>query len=307
MSNQKSGSFNIIRFIQRPDKYKVICSNWHKITYYSVLCAAFFLKNYRKKYHEEIANLKKIGHFYNFPSHIDEPKQYEVLNDETLSLPYLMHKGKRLYFPANYSKEKITELYYGYLNHESILGIAVPGEKRAHRYQSSNFRINKDDVFVDLGCAEALFSLDVIETVEKVYLIENNPNWLDALKATFAPYKNKVIFVNKLITNYDSDTTITLETLLKNEIEKPLFVKMDIEGFETTVVKDSLSFIQSAPNLTIACCAYHRNNDAAELQSLFQSIGYKTEFSEGYMLFGLYDIPKFPYFRRGVLRAKRKK
>ena len=46
-------------------------------------------------------------------------------------------------------------------------------------------RIDENDVLVDVGCAEALLSLDVIEKLKKVYLVESNKMWLYGVKATF--------------------------------------------------------------------------------------------------------------------------
>ena len=39
------------------------------------------------------------------------------------------------------------------------------------------------------------------------------------------------------------------------------------------------------------------------LEQLFQQVGYRYEFSKGYMLFARYDQPAAPYFRHGVIRA----
>jgi 16S rRNA A1518/A1519 N6-dimethyltransferase RsmA/KsgA/DIM1 with predicted DNA glycosylase/AP lyase activity len=58
-------------------------------------------------------------------------------------------------------------------------------EKMPHQYQTSYFQVKKNDILLDVGCAEALFSLDVIDKVKKVILFESDSVWFDPLKATF--------------------------------------------------------------------------------------------------------------------------
>ena len=225
--------------------------------------------------------------------------------DDKIKLPYVLHKGKRLYMPLEYDKKRIEVVYRRLVEKESITSEGCLS-KSPHQYQSDTFKIEEGDVFVDVGCAEALLSLDVIEKVKKVYLIESDLRWLPALKATFAPYKDKVVFVNKLVTDTDGDTTITLATLLKEEQDNPLFIKMDIEGYETQVIGSSKDFLINHSNVKVACCTYHKSNDAELLDRMFQSFGYETTFSDGYMLF-CPDCLTPPYFRKGVIRALKKK
>ena len=156
---------------------------------------------------------------------------------------------------------------------------------------------------VDVGCAEALFSLDVIEQASKVYLIERDGIWKAPLLATFAPYKDKVVFVQKLASDKDGRTTVSLPSLLMSETSSPLFIKMDIEGYEPKVVRTLLPLFRERDGITLSCCTYHNNEDAATLEQLFQQVGYRYEFSKGYMLFARYDQPAAPYFRHGVIRA----
>ena len=47
-----------------------------------------------------------------------------------------------------------------------------------------------------------------------------------------------------------------------DESGKRMFVKMDIEGAEVSVLKGSLDFLKECSNLKIACCTYHREHDA---------------------------------------------
>jgi hypothetical protein len=79
---------------------------------------------------------------------------------------------------------------------------------------------------------------------------------------------------------------------------------MDIEGHETSVVESSKEFLLERQNIRIACCTYHRQNDADTLARIFSDSHYEIEYSDGYMLF-IYDELRAPYFRKGIIRAKK--
>ena len=159
---------------------------------------------------------------------------------------------------------------------------------------------------MDIGCAEALFSLDKVESAKKIYLIESNPMWTESLLATFEPWKNKVVFVQKYITNTISDYTTTLQDILNNESDDNLFIKMDIEGNELDVLKSSLDFLSKKKNVKIAACTYHRANDFDDISYLLKTNGYSLEVSDGYMVFVHDRKLSFPFFRHGLIRAVKK-
>jgi hypothetical protein len=220
-----------------------------------------------------------------------------------LKLPFVIHNGKRLYFPSTWTINRAGNIYKDFIENENILG-GNYREKSPHQYLTDNFCVKEDDIFLDIGCAEALLSLDVIDKVKKLYLIESNPLWYEALNATFAPYRDKVIIINKLISNTNTESTITLSSILKDEELSSLFIKIDIEGYETSVVEASRDILTHAKDIRMACCTYHKHDDASILANIFSALSYETEFSDGYMLF-TYDELKPPYFRKGMIRAKK--
>ncbi|MBR6370039.1 MAG: hypothetical protein IKS24_03045 [Bacteroidaceae bacterium] len=67
-----------------------------------------------------------------------------------------------------------------------------------------------------------------------------------------------------------------------------------------------MNFFAAGQTLHYSCCTYHRNGDAETLAHIFDDIGYNYRFSNGYMLFARYDMPQYPFFRRGVIRARKK-
>ena len=222
--------------------------------------------------------------------------------DLDVNMPYVIHGGKRLYFPSQMNLEQVKGTYRNFIENECILGGGYR-EKEPHKYESDNIMIEDGDVLLDIGCAEALFTLEHIEKIKKAYLVESDPYWTDALNATFKPYADKVTIVKKFISDRDTEESITLETLLKNEKTDNVFIKMDIEGCEHLVIKSSAKFLADKKNVKIACCTYHRDNDFNEISAMLKDNGFRTEASDGYMIFPFGGELQPPYFRKGVLRA----
>ena len=83
--------------------------------------------------------------------------------------------------------------------------------------------------------------------------------------------------------------------------ELKLFVKIDAEGADRRIVASSLDFLRRRKT-KVACCTYHRQDDADALAQMFEKAGFRTSFSDGWMLLPMNGI-RHPYFRRGVIRA----
>lgn len=254
-------------------------------------------------YKAEAEYVQKNG-FCKFPyKALQEVPPFDSGYDDRHQLPYVVHKGKRLYFPLSYSVENCIKMYTSYIGEECLLGGRYR-EKLPHQYVTDTFSIDEGDVLVDVGCAEALLSLDNIEKVSKVYLFEGEQEWMPALNATFNDYQDKVVIINKYVSDTDTENTITLRTALQQENDKPLFIKMDIEGAEVNVLNGSKEFLTERNDVKMACCTYHHQLDGEEIPRILEDMGYTYEFSEGYMLFDLYDRLHYPFFRHGLVRAR---
>jgi len=79
-----------------------------------------------------------------------------------------------------------------------------------HLYLTAEFQVDINSIVVDAGVAEGNFALSVVEKAKILYLIECDTEWMEALRLTFAPWKEKVVFcwkVNvwyrKYINNFD--------------------------------------------------------------------------------------------------------
>lgn len=141
-------------------------------------------------------------------SFADKYKDLEVnvYFDEQHKLYYVYHQGHKLYISRSYKTRESVRDYY-----RSIL---LEQDKRSpHRYMNENFNVNTGDVVVDIGVAEGNFSLEIIQRVSKIYMIEADDNWIEALKLTFAPFENKVIIIKGFMSSYNEGKLITLDSV----------------------------------------------------------------------------------------------
>jgi len=264
-----------------------------------------FHKEDANTYIDELAYLRDASNLDAFPypqiKRIDNPI---TGFDHKLKLPFVVHNNNRLYFPKGWSPETASNAYRNYIERENLLGGGYT-EKAPHQYVTESFHVEQDDIVVDAGCAEALFALDSVKKAKHVYLLEADAIWLKPLQATFAPYKDKVTIIQKFLSGKKSENSVTLDSLFDKFSEESFFIKMDIEGVEESVIQGSKNFFTSQNKIKLACCTYHKVHHAETISSLLKDMGYKFEFSDGYMLFPWDKNQQPPYFRKGLIRATR--
>jgi len=242
-----------------------------------------------------IRNLRKnpLSFFpYDFTKKYDA-KKIIVYTDDISKMKYVIHENKRLYFKRNWDEKKI-QIYYNSLLLEQDLD-------SPHRYETTDFFVNDDDVVVDAGVAEGNFALSVIEKVKKLYLFEADEEWIEALKETFAQWKEKVEFINKYVSDNDEGNYISLDTFFGTR--KVNFIKADIEGAEMTLLEGCRNILSNSEKLKVVMCTYHKKDDSENIKQLLTTLKFNVEFSKGYMLYFLYDPPVPPYLRKGLIRA----
>ena len=134
-------------------------------------------------------------------------------------------------------------------------------------------------------------------------MIECDKGWMEALRYTFGPYKDKVVFCEKFLSNTDSENTARLDTLVKEPVD---FIKMDIEGEEIRALEGGRGLLSNSGHMKCAICAYHRHGDEEKIKEMLGGMGFETSISKGYMLF-LYsdDVLKEPELRRGIIRGRK--
>ena len=236
-----------------------------------------------------------------FPYERVKPAEPAVSGVE-MGLPYVMHKGRKLFFPKTWDKEIAESQYRYFMEEEGITGTGHL-RKSPHCYTTESFAVEKGDILLDVGSAEGLFPLDNIDVASKVYVFESLKDWRKPLHATFAPFGDKVLIINRYVGKETTNKTIRLSDVVGSESSREtFFIKMDVEGSERDVILGSESFLRTH-RVKLACAAYHRQDDAEVLKTMLESMGFSIAFSDGYML-PLIDDFIFPYFRRGMIYAR---
>lgn len=149
--------------------------------------------------------------------------------DKRCGMFYTMIDGKRLYFKrgmdANSAQNYICSIF------------CEQNELSPHSYHIEELLLLKKPFnIIDLGGAEGYFALKLIDKAEKVNVVECDREWIEALEMTFLPWKDKVAIIPKVAGSIFSDKEITLSSLLEFRMEN--IIKADIEGMETTVLKE---------------------------------------------------------------------
>lgn len=260
-----------------------------------------FSPNEKKKYAKEISFINNIKNIHNnfsfvFPYSFSENYDYnkiKVFKDIDKGLFFVLHEGKKLYFHRNFKNENAVKYNYNFI-------LAEQDKESPHRYMQGDFDVFEGDIVLDIGCAEASLPLELVEKVKEIHIFEADPVWKEALEATFEPWKNKVFIYNKYVSNVDNQQCLKIDTVMVGK--KVDFIKIDVEGVESTIIEGAMDTINNNQHLKIALCTYHRNGDDTRLSTMLHQLGFKTTFSSGYMLF-LFKRLAPPYFRKGLVRG----
>ncbi|MCX4339241.1 MAG: FkbM family methyltransferase [Lachnospiraceae bacterium] len=224
---------------------------------------------------------------------------FQIEFDALCGMYFANHKGKRLYFSKSLkSREEATEYYRGILMEQD--------QKSPHKYIEEEFDIEKDDVVIDVGAAEGNFSLQVIDRVSKLYIIEADVGWIEALRVTFRDYMDKVVIFNKFITSLDSGKYATLDALIEEPVN---FIKMDIEGNEWDALQGAGTLIDRSENLKCAVCAYHGDFDEILIRDILGKYGMDISTTQGYMWYPDTNRQTYVSTRlcRGIVRGIKNK
>jgi hypothetical protein len=218
----------------------------------------------------------------------------EVSYDNQKGLHYVLQEGKKLYFKKRWGVKRIKKAYSDLLREQDI--------NSPHRYLSGSFQVEPHDILADIGAAEGNFSLAVVEKVKKMYLFEYDREWIEALRATFEPWSDKVEIVPRYVSDRDDESHIRLDTFIRNHRDIN-FLKIDVDGAESEVLESCIELFSSNVPIKIALCTYHKNNDEADFIRVLKDYEFSVTPSKGYMI-NYYDKKmKAPYLRRGLIRG----
>lgn len=259
-------------------------------------------------------NIRKQGNIrtFNYPFYEQYGKfSVKVFMDYAAGgYPYVMHKvnetERRLYFPAEWEQQKVADVYWRLL--------AEQDKDSPHCYEDEECSVENGAVVLDIGVAEGNFSVGCVDRAKHIYLFEGDSIWWKPLELTFQDWKEKVTLVPKYVSDIDDGQYISLAAFLKEKkfMDEPLFIKMDIEGYEervlTSCVKDLADLEEQGVGLTMAVCCYHKQESEKEIRKIFSQIGFDNiRNSKGFMILNWFCGERiYPYFRRGILFASKK-
>lgn len=196
----------------------------------------------------------------------------EVHEDEASGMSYVPYKGRKMFFPRGWQEEEIRDYYCSV--------IAEQDEKSPHCYKKENYAVQAGDVVVDAGAAEGIFALDVIDIAQKLYLIEADSQWVEALQHTFQG-ENKVTIIYGFLDEVMEGNRVSIDGLFGHmELN---YIKMDIEGYEKPAMRGAEKTLRKSPNIRCAICSYHCREDEQWLKMYLKELEMETVTSKGYI------------------------
>jgi hypothetical protein len=220
----------------------------------------------------------------------------DVYRDEANSSYYTFFDGRKMYFPRTFT---LTHVIW---NMRTIMKEQDPCSP--HQYLNADFQVEPGSIVIDAGVAEGNFALSVVESAKRLYLVECDMGWMEALKLTFAPWKEKVVFVEKYLADIQSEKTTSIDSLIGPAPEEHYFIKLDIEGFEQKALSGMKLMVRSGNPIKMNVCTYHRPNDLTEIETILWSYGFTYKVSKGYVLY--FQEGEEPSFRKALIRAEKK-
>lgn len=220
-----------------------------------------------------------------YDAYVDRAFSYQEEGDGLVSF---LRNGKKIYLP----KQLHTDIQ-GYIR--SLFAEQDPASP--HQYFDEDHCVSSEEIFVDVGGAEALSSIDVLDVAKHIVIFEGDPIWQKPLAKTFAPYRDRVTIVPKYVGSIDDAQTVRIDTYFR-DIHESIFFKVDIEGAEREFLRGAEKTL-GRDAIKISICTYHNVEDAADFLKFFQSHGYDCDFSKG-------RIFANAEFVKGVLWGERK-
>jgi len=178
---------------------------------------------------------------------------------------------------------------------------------------------------MDVGSAEGIYALDRVELAARTVLFEVDPEWVGALERTFAPWRDRVVIINKFASDVDeagsgdgddiggdgggiggcsggSDTTcntngsggsahsggigsVTVDSVAR---ELGLGGPLMLKMDVEGAEERVLAGageVLSRPDTRAVICTYHRDGDHARLSERMRTRGFDVATSPGWMLF----------------------
>jgi FkbM family methyltransferase len=175
-------------------------------------------------------------------------------------------------FPLDQSRQVVAELFY---------------PKNWHYYEVDGTKVGRDDIVLDCGAAEGLFALKASEVCKRCYALEPLPRYVETMRRTFLnvekveilPYAVGAVHARFHINGEGIGARLSekgdgpeVEVFTVDELfyekDRPItYLKADLEGFETNMLKGALRTIEKY-RPKIAITTYHREEHAEELKKM---------------------------------------
>lgn len=207
-----------------------------------------------------------------------------VVNDE---VEVTFSDGKKLFWPKTYPLGRLDQVISETFD-----------EQDWHFYQKEHTTIADGELLLDIGTAEGLFPLVVIEKCSHIYMVEPTQTFCRSLEKTFSQHADKITIFNVAVGNEDGTVAFSEDsldgTVVANAVEgsseipirkidslisddmKITYLKADIEGFEEEMLLGAEHTIKiNKPKIAIT--TYHTQNDPNRIISIIK--GFVPEYN----------------------------
>lgn len=167
-------------------------------------------------------------------------------------------------------------------------------EDDSHFYEVPETRVCPNDIVLDCGAAEGIFSLRVLERAKHIIAFEPLPIFIRSMKKTFASHFQKVSIQSYALSDIegnaflsgvslygtvvsgvaDSNIPIQITTIDRWSVQSGLkvdFIKGDLESLEYKVLRGGAETIKR-DKPKIAFTVYHPGNDWREILNFCRSL-----------------------------------
>ncbi len=216
--------------------------------------------------------------------------------DRNNKLYYTIFNNNKLYFRRDWTRLEIKRYFKNLLAEQDL--------ESPHRYLTNDFDLKAGLIVIDIGSAEGLFALMVIDIVKEIFLIEPDNFWYEALQATFAPWQDKVTIINKFASdNNDKNYQIILDNYLSNKTID--FIKIDAEGNEKEILLGAKNILSRNHMLKVVVASYHHKDDWIRIKEILEESGFQVSYSNGYALFYYEPDLQYPFLRKCLIKAEK--
>ena len=208
----------------------------------------------------------------------DFTEEYQTLPvkvewDASCGMRYIPYRGRKMFFPRTWDENRIASYYRS---------VVMEQDKRSpHCYAKESYGVEEGDIVVDAGAAEGIFTLDCVDRAARVYLIEADAEWVEALEQTFREDGEKVQIIYGFLDSFHEGSHVSLDGLF--ETEEIGYIKMDIEGAEKAALEGASGVLERCGNIRCAICSYHCREDEESIRYILGTHGFITDTSWGYM------------------------